>query len=214
MENNKLFQKIFTWLGIGLFLSFLTGFIVSTNEVLIRTVFSKHYMIFIIAEIVIAFVLSLFVRKLSKEVTTILYILYCIVTGFTLSSIFIIYELSSIIYVFIATSFIFIALSVYGYKTKRDISKFGIILLFGLIGILIFTFINIIFIKSSGFDVLLTIGCMLLFIGYIAYDIHILKRRLYNLDEDKLAVYGAFQLYLDFINLFLDLLKLFGKSKD
>ena len=214
MNNNKLFTKVFTWLGVGLFLSFLTGFIISTNEMLIRIVFSKYYMIFIISEIVIAFILALFVRKLSKEMTTILYIVYCIITGFTLSSIFIIYEVSSIIYVFLATSFIFIALSIYGYKTKKDIAKFGTVLLFGLIGILLFSFINIIFIKSTQLELLLTIGSMLLFVGYIAYDIHILKRGLYDLDEEKLAVYGAFQLYLDFINLFLDLLRLFGKTRD
>lgn len=214
MENNKLFSKVFAWLGVGLFLSFLTGFVVSTNASLLKTVFSGYYILFVAVELIIAFVLSLCITKLSKNMTTILYIAYCIITGFTFSSIFVVYELSSIIYIFLATSFVFIALAIYGYKTNKDIAKFGIVLFFGLIGIIIFTFINFVFIKSSQFDIILTVFSMLIFMGYIAFDIHLLKRRMYDLDEDKLAIYGAFQLYLDFINLFLDLLRLFGNSRD
>ena len=213
MENNNIFTKVFCWLGIGLFLSFLTAYYVSTNTMLINTVFSRNYIILVILELVVAFVLALFITKLSKTLTTILYLAYCIITGFTLSSIFLVYEITSIGYVFLITSFIFFALALYGYKTNKDITKIGTILLFGLLGIVLITIINI-FVGSSALNIIVTIISMLVFTCYIAYDIHLIKRKMYDMEEDKLAVYGAFQLYLDFINLFIDLLRLFGKAKD
>lgn len=211
---NNMFSKIFMWLSLGLLLSFGVGFYVSTNENLIEIIFSKYFFLLFIVELIIAFVLSLCIRKLSKEMTTVLYLAYSAVTGLTLSSVFIAYELYSVIYVFLATAFIFIALAIYGYKTKKDITKLGPILFFGLIGVVIITLINLLLIKSSNLDIIVTIVSMLIFVGFIAYDIHILKRNLYDIEEDKLVIYGAFQLYLDFINLFLDLLRLFGSSKD
>lgn len=209
---NKLFSKVFGWLAAGLFLSFGVGYYVSTNERLIQGVFSKNYLIFALIEIVIAFVLSLCIRKLSKEATIALYIAYSVITGLTLSSIFLVYQLSSIIYIFLLTSGIFAALAIYGYKTNKDITKLGTILFFGLIGIIILSIVNI-FLANGGLDIGLCVISALIFTLYIAYDINIIKRRMYDIDEDKLAVYGAFQLYLDFINLFLDLLRLFGNSK-
>ena len=211
---NNIFQKVFAWLAFGLFLSFGVAYYVSTNENLVQTIFSSNYIWFVLLELGIAFVLSLCIKKLSRVATQVLYIAYSLVTGFTLSSIFLVYKLNSIIYIFLITSFIFIALSIYGYTTKKDITKLGTILFFGLIGVIIITFINVFIIKSNNLDILLSIVSIIIFTCYIAYDVHIIKRGLYDLDEDKLAVYGAFQLYLDFINLFLDLLRIFGKSKD
>ena len=214
MLNNKLFSKIFMYLALGLLISFGVGCGVSTNEELIFNVFSKYYIWIIIIELVLAFSLSIFIRKLSKTMTTIIYIAYSFFTGLTLSSIFIAYEMYSIIFIFLITSVIFVALAVYGYTTEKDITKFGTILLFGLIGVVIMTLLNLIIFKSSSMDIIISIVSMLIFTCFIAYDVNVIKRGFYKLDEDKLAVYGAFQLYLDFINLFLDLLRLFGKGKD
>ena len=213
MENNSIFTKVFCWLGIGLFLSFITAYCVSTSDVLINTIFSKMYIVFAIIELVVAFSLGLFISKLSKMATTVLYLTYSIITGFTLSSIFLVYQITSIGYVFLTTSFIFFGLAFYGYKTNKDITKIGTILLFGLIGIVLITILNI-FIGSSGLSILVSIMSVLVFTCYIVYDIHLIKRKMYDLEEDKLAIYGAFQLYIDFINLFIDLLRFFGKSRD
>ena len=212
MNNNSLFSKIFAWLAVGLLISFGVGYYISTDITLTIRILDK-YLIFAILDLAFAFGLGFFIRKLSKGMTIILYILYCITTGLTFSSIFIVYEISSIMFIFLVTAIIFALLALYGYFTKKDITKIGTLLLFGLLGIIILSLINL-FVKNSSFDLLLTIISIVIFMGFIIYDIHIIKRKLYDIEEDKLAVYGAFQLYLDFINLFLDLLRLFGKSKD
>lgn len=212
MNNNNLFSKIFAWLAVGLLISFGVGYYISTDINLTIAILDK-YLIFAILELAFAFGLGLFIRKLSKNMTIVLYILYCITTGLTFSSIFIVYKLSSIMLIFLVTSIIFGFLALYGYVTKKDITKIGTLLLFGLLGIIILSVINL-FINNSSFDWLLTIISIVIFMGFIIYDIHIIKRKLYDIEEDKLAVYGAFQLYLDFINLFLDLLRLFGKQED
>lgn len=211
---NNLFSKVFLWLAAGLFISFGVAFYVSTNENLVYNIFTKYYIWIIILELVLAFVLSLCITKLSKAMTIVLYIGYSAVTGLTLSSVFLAYELSSIIMIFLMTSIIFALLSVYGYITKKDVSKIGPILFFGLIGIIIVTILNIFVFKSSSFDTWISIISIIIFLGFVVYDINLIKRRMYDIDDDKLAVYGAFQLYLDFVNIFLDLLRLFGESND
>ena len=211
---NNLFSKVFLWLAAGLFISFGVAFYVSTNENLVYNIFTKYYIWIIILELVLAFVLSLCITKLSKAMTIVLYIGYSAVTGLTLSSVFLAYELSSIIMIFLMTSIIFALLSVYVYITKKDVSKIGPILFFGLIGIIIVTILNIFVFKSSSFDTWISIISIIIFLGFVVYDINLIKRRMYDIDDDKLAVYGAFQLYLDFVNIFLDLLRLFGESND
>lgn len=211
---NRTFSKIFMYLAIGLLISFGVAFGVSKSENLIYNIFANYYILLLVMELALAFVLSLFVKKLSKGVLTILYIAYSAITGLILASIFLVYELSSIISVFLVTSIIFAGLALYGYKTDKDITKLSPLLIATLFGIVLLTFINMFFIKNPNFDLLLTVVSMLVFMGFIMYDVNVLKRKLYDIEEDKLVIYGAFQLYLDFINLFLDLLRLFGKSND
>ena len=211
---NKTFSKIFMYLAIGLLISFGVSFGVSKSENLIYNVFANYYILLLVIELALAFALSFFVRKLSKGVLTILYIAYSAITGLSLASIFLVYELSSIILVFLVTAIIFVGLALYGYKTDKDITKISTLLIATLFGIVLLTFINMFFIKNPNFDLLLTVVSMLVFMGFIMYDVNVLKRKLYDIEEDKLVIYGAFQLYLDFINLFLDLLRLFGKSND
>ena len=211
---NKTFSKIFMYLAIGLLISFGVAFGVSKSENLIYNVFANYYILLLVIELALAFALSFFVRKLSKGVLTILYIAYSAITGLSLASIFLVYELSSIILVFLVTAIIFAGLAFYGYKTDKDITKISTLLIATLFGIVLLTFINMFFIKNPNFDLLLTVVSMLVFTGFIMYDVNVLKRKLYDIEEDKLVIYGAFQLYLDFINLFLDLLRLFGKSND
>lgn len=212
---SKVFPKMFLWMFIGLIVTFGVAYFLSQNETMMNNLFSgKKYIIVWIAEIVVVLVLSLRIRKLSVMTARILFLLYSLLTGLTVSSIFIVYSIPSIIYVFLITSVLFLVFAIIGYVTKIDLSRFGSILMMALLGSLICVVINI-FVKSETFDLVTTIVMVLIFLAYIAYDINVIKRNYMDIeDEDKLAIYGALSLYLDFINLFLRLLRLFGKSND
>ena len=214
MVDNKIFSKVFMWMFIGLAITFGTGYYVSINPNMVFNIFGNYYWILAIAEIVVVIWLSARIRKMKPMTAKILFCVYSFLTGLTFSSIFIVYEMTSIIYVFGITSLIFLIFALIGYFTKIDLTKIGVYLFMILIGIIICSIINI-FVGNQTFDLILTIICLIVFIIYIAYDIQIIKRNLYMIpDEDNLAIYGAFQLYLDFINIFLRLLQLFGKSND
>ena len=116
-------------------------------------------------------------------------------------------------FVFLITAVLFLIFSLIGYFTKVDLTKMGSILFMGLIGIILASLLNLIF-KSQTFDLVLIIIGILIFIAYIAYDINKVKRLESQIDEDKLVVIGALELYLDFVNLFIRLLQIFGKRKD
>lgn len=214
MLDNKIFSKVFMWMFIGLAITFGTGYYVSVNPNMLFNVFGSYYWILIIAEIVVVIWLSARIRKMKPMTAKILFCLYSFLTGLTFSSIFVVYQVTSIVYVFGITSIIFLIFALIGYFTKIDLTKLGTYLFMALLGVIICSIINI-FVKSSAFDLGLTIICLIIFIAYIAYDIQIIKRNLYMItEEDNLAIYGALQLYLDFINIFLRLLQLFGKARD
>ena len=141
------------------------------------------------------------------------YLLYSFLTGLTLSSIFIIYDITSIIYAFGVTSGLILLFAILGYFTKIDLTKFSTYLFMGLLGLIICEIINI-FVGSASFNFILLILGVIIFIGYIAFDIQKVKENIYGLDEDKLPIMGALELYMDFINLFIRLLELFGKRSD
>lgn len=210
--RNNVFQKVFMFLAIGLFVSFVTAYLVSTNSTMVYNVFGKYFWLLVLIELGTAFILSLWLHKMSSMTAKILYIVYCIISGFSLSSIFILYKINSIVWVFLVTCLIFTGLSIYGYTTKKDITKLGPILMFGLIGIVLVSVINI-FIQSSTVNMITSIVGVLIFTFFIAYDINMIKRLEGSMDDNKLAVFGAFQLYLDFINIIIDLLNLFGREK-
>ena len=148
---------------------------------------------------------------MESRLTKILYVVYTILTGLTFSSIFIVYEMTSIIFVFLATSIIFLIFSVLGKNSKINLRKFGIYLFVGLLSILILSLINI-FVMNNTLDMLLCIVGVIIFVGYVYYDINKIVN--YYDDTDNMAVVGAFNLYLDFINIFLKLLRLFGKERN
>ena len=213
-QIEKVYPKLFTWLAVGLFITFITGYTMSLFMETLFPILLKSYLVIAIIEIILAIVLSMKIQDLSPPVVKVLYIIYTLFSGLTFGAIFIVYELPSIMLIFALTTVIFIVLAAFGYFTKIDISKFGWILFCALIASILFSIINAIFIKSSGLDLAITIIGCLIFAGYIAYDIHKIKGMLEVLGEEKAAVYGAFQLYLDFINLFIRLLDLLGKKKD
>ena len=214
MLDNKLFAKVFMWMFIGLAITFGTGFYVSVNPNMLFNIFGSYYWILIIAEIIVVVWLSARIRKMKPMTAKILFCLYSFLTGLTFSSIFVVYQIASIIYVFGITALIFLIFALIGYFTKIDLTKIGIYLFMALLGVVICSIVNM-FIGSSTFNLGLTIVCLIIFIIYIAYDVQVIKRNLYMItEEDNLAIYGALQLYLDFINIFLRLLQLFGKARD
>ena len=212
LENNKLFSKIFMWMFLGLAITFGVGYYVSLNEVMLYNVLSKYYIFLAILEIVIVIILSVRINKMNPTTSKIMFCLYSFITGLTFSSIFVVYQISSIIYVFGITALLFLIFALIGNYTKLDLTKFGTYLFMGLLGIIICSIINM-FVNNEAFDITLVIIGLIIFLGYVAYDIQIIKRKLYMIEnEDNLAIFGALNLYLDFINIFLRLIQLFGKS--
>lgn len=213
--KNSIFPKVFMWMFVGLLVSFGTGYFVYNNPNMLYNIFSTSlYYIIIIAELLIVIFLSARIQKMNPLTAKLSFLLYSIVTGLTLSIIFVAFEITSIIYVFIITAFVFLLFALLGYFTKIDLSKYSTLLLMGLIGLIITTIVNI-FLNNTLLDIILNWVGIIIFVGLIAYDIQKIKR--YELiidDQDKAAILGALDLYLDFINIFLRLLSLFGKSKD
>lgn len=212
MEQNKIYSKMFTWLFVGLMITFISGYSLSLNLNLLYSVLSLGIIPIIVIELAIAFIMGLRIKKMNPITTKICYIIYCITTGITFASIFIAYDMLSIMSIFLVTAILFGIFAIIGHTTKLDLTKFATILFVALISIIIVSILNIFIFKSSQLELVLSIIGILIFLGYIVYDINTVKYLMDSIGEEKAAVYGAFQLYLDFINLFIRLLELFGKS--
>lgn len=215
MEISKVMSKVFLWMFLGLVVTFGTGYYVSTQENMLYNIFSNNmYFFLIIAEFVLVIVLSARVRKMNPMTAKIMFLLYSFVTGLTFASIFVAFELESIMFVFLIAAILFGLFAIFGHFTKLDLTKISTFLLMGLIGIIICIIVNY-FIGSETFDIVISCISVVIFLGFTAYDIQKIKLLSYNFEnEDNLAIIGALELYLDFINIFLDLLRLFGKSND
>lgn len=214
MEENKLFSKVFLWLAVGLLLSFGVGYYVSTQANMINNLYKGGSLILLwIVQLVVVVVLSMKIHKMNPLTAKILFLLYSILTGLTLSSIFIVYKLESIIFVFGETALLFGSFAAIGMFTKIDLTKFGTYLFMALVGIVLASLVNV-FLHNSMMDLIINCFAIIIFLGYTAYDIQRIKQISYGLEEDNAAIFGAFELYIDFINLFLRLLEFFGKKND
>lgn len=214
--DNKLMSKVFGWMFIGLLVTFLTGYVVSLNpKMLMNIMNTTSLLIIIVIEFGLVIFLSARIHKMQPMTAKISFLLYAFVSGLTFSSIFVVYEMSSIMFVFLITAVIFGVFALIGATTKIDLTRLGTYVLMALIGVIVCFIINM-FLNNSTFDLILSIIAVLIFIGFTAYDVQkIIKLGSMNaLPEDNLAIYGALELYLDFINLFLQLLKLFAKNND
>lgn len=215
LELKRVYTKIFMWMFIGLFVTFLTGYIVSSNENMLINIFGKSTWIFLaIAEVVLVIILSARIRKMNALTAKIMFIVYSFVSGLTFSSIFVVYELESIMYVFGITSILFGLFALIGHFTKIDLSKLGTILFMGLIGLVICGILGI-FIQNETFNITVCIIGIIIFTLYVMFDMHKIKYLFDSFDdEDNLAICCALELYLDFINIFIELLRLLGESRD
>ena len=208
--------KTFGWMFIGLLVTFLTGYVISMNPNMLLNVMSTTGLILIvIIEFALVIFLSARITKMKPITAKISFLLYSFVSGLTFSSIFIAYEMSSIIFVFLITAILFAIMAAIGAFTKIDLTKVGTYLLIALFGVILCTIVNI-FLNSSSLDLIISIVIILIFIGFTAYDVQKISRlsEMNLIAEDNLAIYGALELYLDYINLFLHLLSLFGNNND
>lgn len=212
--------QVYGWMTVGLLLTAFVAFYVASNDALLHIIFSSNVVFFglIIAQLALVFVLSGMVHKLSGAVATTLFMLYSALTGVTISSVLIIYTESSIASTFFICAAMFGALSVYGYTTKRSLSGMGSFLFMGLIGIIIASIVNI-FMQSSMLNMVISYAGVLIFAGLTAYDTQKLKDMGSEINQDdkenlrRYSIMGALTLYLDFINLFLMLLRILGDRR-
>ena len=217
MAFGVLMRKVYTWMTLALAITAGAAYYVANSD-LVYTIANNPALLWglIIGELVLVIALSAAINKLSLSAATIMFIIYSLVNGVTLSFIFLAYEIETIGTVFLITAAMFGAMALFGYTTKKDLSGIGRFLLMALIGIIIATVVNILFVKSDGFDLILSYVGVLIFAGLTAYDTQKIKEMCYNVDyadasAQKLALLGALSLYLDFINLFLYLLRIFGR---
>ena len=217
MEQKKVLSNAFFWLSGGLFLAFVAAFVTTLNPELMRIIFGSlggySYLLFIALELGLAIFFQVRITKMKPTTTKILYLLYCGITGLTLAGIFVVYTITSIIYVFLATAICFTIFALIGRFSKADLTSWGIYLFFGLIAIIILEVINA-FIMNHTLNMILCIAGVLLFCAYTAYDVKKALDKSFMVGVENKGIYCAFQLFLDFINLFIDLLRLFGKSRD
>lgn len=209
--QNKVLAQSFLWMAFGLIITFLTGFEISRHPVIIYNIFGRGWSwVFLIGQLLLVIYLSNRLLKLSETTAKVMFCLYSFATGLTFSSIFISFKLDSIIYVFLIAAFIYAVFGLIGYSTKCNLAKLGNYLLMILVGIIIASFVNL-FIFNNTLMLICSIVGVIVFTLITAYDVQKIKNLPYF---PNAAIYGALQLYLDFINLFLDLLRLFGRDKN
>ena len=212
---NQLISKTFLWMFVGLIVTFLTGYIVSINENMLLSIFGGPlFWIIIILEFALVIFFSARVHKMKPMTARICFLLYSFVSGLTFSSIFVGFELSSVLYVFLIAAVVFAIFGAIGYFTNIDLNKISTYLLMALLAIIICSIVNL-FIGNSTFDLIISIIALLVFFGFTAYDIQKVKiLSNMGMDHEVVAINGAFELYLDFINIFLHLLSIIGDAKD
>jgi FtsH-binding integral membrane protein len=219
---NDFVRSVYNWMCIGLALTGVVAFYVSNSEAMLRFVFGNQIIFFglIIAELAMVFSLVSRVSKMKAGTATSLFVFYSALNGVTLSFVFLVYTSASIVSTFFICSATFLACSVYGWTTKRDLTSFGGFLVMGLFGIIIASLVNI-FIRSSAMHIMISYIGVFVFVGLTAYDTQKLKNMALSqpagLDGAvirKGAILGALSLYLDFINLFLFLLRILGQGRD
>ena len=214
-----LMRKVYVWMALALLITGMTAYYVATSPVLINAILTNRILFWglFIAELALVMGVSAAINRLSLLTATLMFLLYSVINGATMSVIFLIYQMSSIATVFFITAGTFGTMALIGYTTKKDLTSMGRILFMALIGIIIATVVNI-FIKSDGLTMIMSYIGVLVFVGLTAYDSQKIKQMLQqatDVDEGtkKMALLGALTLYLDFINLFLYLLRIFGKRR-
>lgn len=214
-SENKIFGKTFFWMFLGLLGSAIIAWYTYSSGLFIDIVLGDYFNLLLILELVVVLVFSLLFRKMPPTLVGILYFVYAMINGVTLSVIFAVFDLSSIIYLFIVSAVIYGVLGLIGFKTDKDLTSWKPYLSVFLIAGIILSIINI-FIQNSTFELFLDWAILILFFGITIYDINKIKllQQDPNIVSEKIHIYCAMQLYLDFINIFLRILSIFGKRRN
>ncbi len=212
------FMQVYGWMFAGLLATGVMAYYTANSPAMLEFVFGSKYTFYglLIGELLLVIAINGAIRSLSATMASALFFIYSALNGLTLSAIFLVYTQESITLVFFITAGTFGAMSVYGYMTKSDLSALGNILMMALLGLIIATVVNF-FLQSPGLMWALSYLGVLVFVGLTAYDTQNIKKIAQQVNDEntleKMAVLGALNLYLDFINLFLYLLRFFGKRK-
>jgi hypothetical protein len=223
------FNRVYAWMAGGLALTAAISWFVASNQTFQQMIFGNSFVfiLLILAEFGLVIWLSRSINRMSPQTAGLAFLSYAAISGVTLSSIFLVYSNASIFMAFATSAGLFLAMSLIGSGTKIDLSKFGNIAMVGLVGIIVVSIINM-FLKSSGLDIIISIVGIVVFLGLIAFDTQKLRYLALGLDPtrdnpitmaggnpqaERTAVIGALSLYLDLINVFLFILRLFGSGR-
>ncbi|MBE3031032.1 Bax inhibitor-1/YccA family protein [Sneathia sp. DSM 16631] len=216
---DKKIKGSFLYMSIALIVTFLTGYFTVTNEA-VRSTSYTLLPLFLILQFVLPLSMSLFIYKANATILRVMFVIYSISTGVILSFIAEYYTLGSVISVLSGTIVLFLVLTIYGYTTKSNLQSYTSFLVVGIISIIIMSVINM-FIGSNTLDLLLSALAVVVFVIYTAYDTQRIKNTIISLSYqgqldllDRVEIIGALSLYLDFINLFIYLIRIFGRRKD
>ncbi|MGM9703615.1 MAG: Bax inhibitor-1/YccA family protein [Prevotella sp.] len=215
-----LMRKVYVWMTLAMVLTGVTAYGVATSPGIMMAIATNKILFFglIIAEFALVFGVSGAINRLSLTTATLMFVAYSVINGALLSFLFLAYTMSSITSVFFITAGTFAVMAFIGYTTKKDLTSIGRMLFMALIGIIIATLVNM-FVGSTGLSMIISYVGVLIFVGLTAYDSQKIKEMLVVAGDhgeagQKLALLGALTLYLDFINLFIYLLRIFGQRRD
>lgn len=219
VKQRAFITKVYGWMFLGLFLTGLTAVFTASSESLVQFIVYNRivFLALIFAELGLVIYFSARIHKMTASTASMVFIFYSILSGLTLSVIFLVYTTASLASTFFITAGTFGVMSAYGYFTKRDLTSWGNLLFMALIGLIIASVINL-FWHNSVLYWVVTYAGVLIFVGLTAYDTQKIKNLGKEIDSDseegrKASIMGALRLYLDFINLFLLLLRIFGRRR-
>ena len=217
-SSNNLLRKVFLYMILGIAISLATGaYLLFFNQELLYTLLD-YYKFLVIAELGMVFSISFFINKMPSSLARILFFAYSLVNGITLTVIGLIYAPQVIFYSFVITLTIFVVTAIYGYTTQEDLSSYRRFFKIALISLILLSVFNA-FMRVGILEWVITIAGVVIFTGLIAYDVNRIKAISYQLADgdnetmEKMSIIGALNLYLDFINLFIYILRIFGRRK-
>ena len=221
VEENDLCSRVatraFLVVFLGLLVTTLASYITLFNQTMFQLVFSGNTFTFLlIAELVVVLVNSWAIRKANLLLAGALYAVYTIINGITMSVVFLAYGMGTVMEAFLIAGIVFGVMAAYGYFAKKDLSTIGSICSMALIGVILVSLANALLIHSSGLDLIMDYVVVLLFVGITAYDMHRMKKMVVAGGEkeiSRVALFTGMQLYLDFINIFLRLLRIMGRRR-
>jgi len=218
-EQQRFITKVYGWMAAALAITGTVALVTASSPTMIGFIFGNRFVFIglLIATLLMVGSLSVWVRKMSVAMASVIFLAYCVLTGFIFSSIFLMYTAGSIASTFLITGGIFAIMSAYGYFTGNDLTRFGSLLIMLLIGLVIATLVNV-FMNSETLYWITTYAGVFIFTGLIAYDTQRIKDMGASVGHSgeiaqKVAILGALSLYLDFINLFVMLLRIFGRRR-